>query len=121
MGAALSVLGFFFGSPVGRFAGVAMLIAAAYGYGYYKGDAHGDRQCADAALRAKIIRQKLEINLAKEQATAAQQTATELETHSKKLEGEIDELRAKLKAKPGDVFADGCLVPGVVPKPKPTR
>lgn len=35
----------FFGTGAGRLVGVVVIVAAAYGYGWLKGDAHGDRQC----------------------------------------------------------------------------
>lgn len=111
----------FFLSPVGRFVGFGLVVLAAYGYGYYKGDAHGDKQCADAALRNRILRQKVEINIARDQAGSEKKVAEELKDQQSKLEGVIRDLREKLKSKPSDVFSDGCVIPGVVSEPKHKR
>lgn len=118
-----SLISFLF-SPVGRFVGVALLIVSAYGYGYYKGDAHGDKQCADARLRMTIARQKVEIAIAKDQAESEQKVTTELKEQQSKSEEVIRDLREKLKARPSDVFVDGCVIPGAdggVPKSRPKR
>lgn len=43
----------FFKSPLGRFAGVVLLLVMAYGIGWIKGDAHGDAQAAAQARAAQ--------------------------------------------------------------------
>jgi hypothetical protein len=113
----------FFTSPVGRLVGVGMIVMAAYGYGYYQGDKHGDKQCADAALRNKILRQKIEINIAKDQAANAKSTAAELERLNQEAEVTISALQKQLKERPEIVRDANCRVPagGVRDKPRPKR
>jgi hypothetical protein len=84
---------------------LALIAALAFGYGWFKGDAHGDAQCNAAALKAEIARLELE---AKTKAEADEQEAIDTATllsEKERKEKEDADLIAKLRDRP-----DKCLL-----------
>ena len=113
----------FFASPVGRILLVYVILPLMiFGYGFYKGDKHGDRQCADARIEQNNARLRLEANLAKNQAATAKSVAAELEEQNREAEGKIRDLEKQLKEKPTVIYTNDCRVPtpgGVRDKSRP--
>lgn len=91
----------FLGTPLGRIAGVAGALAIGAAVGFWRGDAHGDRQCEARIAESIIETQRLDrerIRQFQERAAAA-----ELETQlsMQKAEERLDEYRRRLKKNPG--------------------
>lgn len=85
--------------------GLAIVAALCWGAGWWKGDAHGDAQCAAASLKAEIERLELEAKLKDEAADQeAIDTATLLAEKERK-EKEDAALIEELRNRP-----DRCLL-----------
>lgn len=119
LAAAAAVLGFL-GSPVGRYVAIGAIIVAAYGFGFAKGDAHGDKQCAAAALENQAKKHALEQQTLADQLASERKTAAALAAHKKAAEGKIHALTEQIakserarkagKATPNAVAGIDCRV-----------
>jgi hypothetical protein len=109
----------FFLSPVGRWVAVGLIVAAAYGYGWYKGDRSADAKCAAASARVELARKKVEASLERSAARSERETIAELKSQQQKSEEAISDLEARLKKEPTVVYSEDCRVP--VPGPRPKR
>lgn len=89
----------FFGTGPGRIIGFGLLVAAAYGVGWFKGDAHGDAQCVVKIEQVNRIWQGRVDQAAKDFADARKQRDDEVD---KTIAREVDARVKKL----GDVTAD---------------
>lgn len=107
----------FFGSKAGRWVAVGLVIAGAYAYGFYKGDAHGDKQCAAAALAAQQEKHELEMKAAADQVAREKSVSALLAAQAKNAEEKIRALEKLIadaeraapgKPGPGALYDASC-------------
>jgi hypothetical protein len=84
---------------------IAIIAAGVFVVGWWKGDAHGDRQCAAASLRAEIARMKLEAKVKDEAADQEAIDAAALLAENERKEKADAALIKELRNRP-----DKCLL-----------
>ncbi|MFN3656844.1 MAG: hypothetical protein ACK4UO_06290 [Pseudolabrys sp.] len=101
--AAVPVLGpalAFLATPLGRAGAVLAVGVGLFALGFYKGDAHGDRQCDDLFAQAELA--KAQIELARERSARAieQQVLNDLQNRKVMDDAEISALREQVARLP---------------------
>jgi hypothetical protein len=95
MGIALGLLQFFL-SPIGRWISVGLLIALAYGAGYFRGERIEYAQCEAKAKAAQQAADAQDLQAAKDVSSDAAQTMAELKKQKDASDAKIVELQNRL-------------------------
>lgn len=106
----------FFGTAFGRITGIILIALAIYAFGWFKGDAHGDAQCAAKDLAMQLAAAKRDADIQKSTAALASKQAEEQEQLNQKLNKQIaqlekdyDDAKRKAENKPAPA---GAACPG---------
>lgn len=90
----------FIASPLGRIAGVGLLIVSLFGFGFYKGASMANARCREAALQSRIDAMQTDVAAAEQAAQAAETARKELEEAAASDKERISEYERQLAARP---------------------
>ena len=97
----------FVSSPIGRVLGVGLIVIAALGYAYIKGEEHGSSASREAALEAQIETLRADVRIATRSAEAAAAQEAQAEARARTLEERLQTFENGLPPPPdGGLFTD---------------